>query len=206
MPNQARAADVPAAGKQKILLAALEMFAEQGFSGTSVRDIADKSGQAFSLVRFHFGSKKGLRKAVDDHVIDTLHAWFEDNRTDLGSDSNDEFWMNAAKAISGNRPIYRYLRRAVLDNEPSAVELIRRYYEFHKEELKRFAEVGLVRVDYDEKFTPLMTVFLTLGPLVMHPLIESELGVSAYDEKFESEYKVAQREFMFQGIGAKGRK
>lgn len=200
MPERAQSTRVGAVGKQRILQAALNMFAERGFSGTSVREIAEESGQAFSLVRFHFGSKEGLRKAVDDYVIETLHDWFEAHARTLEDDDND-FWMNAAKAISENRPIYRYLRRAVLDNEPSAVELMRRYYEFHKEELRRFAETGIVRADYDQKFTPFMTVFLTLGPLIMYPLMEAELGVSVYDEKFEVEYKVAQRDFMFQGIG-----
>lgn len=46
--------------KEKILQVAAELFAKFGFAGTSVRDIAQKSGVNLSAVNYHFGSKHNL--------------------------------------------------------------------------------------------------------------------------------------------------
>ncbi len=43
-----------------ILAKAKTLFAEQGFDGTSVRDIVDAAGVNVSLVSYYFGGKEGL--------------------------------------------------------------------------------------------------------------------------------------------------
>ncbi len=43
-----------------LLESAAELFSEHGFSGTSIKMIADKSGQNIAAVNYHFGSKKNL--------------------------------------------------------------------------------------------------------------------------------------------------
>jgi AcrR family transcriptional regulator len=42
--------------------AAIHLFAEHGFDGTSVKQIADRAGVNVSLVSYHFGGKEGLLK------------------------------------------------------------------------------------------------------------------------------------------------
>lgn len=46
--------------KERILQVATELFSKFGFAGTSVRDIAQKSGVNLSAVNYHFGSKHNL--------------------------------------------------------------------------------------------------------------------------------------------------
>ncbi|MCK4506505.1 MAG: TetR/AcrR family transcriptional regulator [Candidatus Aegiribacteria sp.] len=46
--------------KELILNAAEECFAEKGFSGTSMKEIADRAGVAKSLIYHHFNSKQHL--------------------------------------------------------------------------------------------------------------------------------------------------
>lgn len=48
--------------KEEILNAAEECFAEKGFSGTSMKEIADRAGVAKSLIYHHFDSKQHLWK------------------------------------------------------------------------------------------------------------------------------------------------
>lgn len=50
--------------KQKILLAAMEEFAELGYRGATLRSIAGKVGATAALVNYHFGSKELLAEAV----------------------------------------------------------------------------------------------------------------------------------------------
>src|ERR1700758_3794856 len=48
---------------------ALRLFAVRGPDGVTVRQIAAAARVSPGLVLHHFGSKDGLRQAVDDHVL-----------------------------------------------------------------------------------------------------------------------------------------
>ncbi|MBD3919407.1 TetR/AcrR family transcriptional regulator [Paenibacillus sp. PR3] len=61
--------------KQRILLAAKELFAVQGFDGTTIRQICDKANANISLVSYYFGGKD----KVFQHIFET---YFPGNRLD----------------------------------------------------------------------------------------------------------------------------
>lgn len=50
--------------RQKLVLAALKLFAEKGFEGASTREIADAAGANISAIRYYFGDKAGLYRAA----------------------------------------------------------------------------------------------------------------------------------------------
>ncbi|WP_020537774.1 TetR/AcrR family transcriptional regulator [Lewinella cohaerens] len=50
--------------KERILEAALELFAKQGFAATSTNAIAKKAGVSEGLLFKHFGNKQGLLEAL----------------------------------------------------------------------------------------------------------------------------------------------
>jgi TetR/AcrR family transcriptional regulator len=54
----------PEGTKQSVLDAAERLFAERGFAGTSIRDIAMASGVSHPLIQHHFGTKECLYSAV----------------------------------------------------------------------------------------------------------------------------------------------
>jgi TetR/AcrR family transcriptional regulator len=53
----------PAKTRETILRAAFETFAESGYEGASIADIAKAAGVPKSLVQYHFGSKEELWEA-----------------------------------------------------------------------------------------------------------------------------------------------
>lgn len=55
--------------KEKIILAALKIFAREGFPDAKLREIAAKAGTSHNLIRHHFGSKDDLWKAVVDYGL-----------------------------------------------------------------------------------------------------------------------------------------
>jgi TetR/AcrR family transcriptional regulator len=55
--------------KEDIIKAALSEFAERGFEGSSLRDIAGRAGTTHGLIRHHFGSKEDVFRAVVDYAI-----------------------------------------------------------------------------------------------------------------------------------------
>jgi len=62
MPRSSRAAD--AATGARVLRAAGALFAERGFHGTTMRDIAARAGANVASGHYHFGSKRDLYVAV----------------------------------------------------------------------------------------------------------------------------------------------
>lgn len=54
----------PAQKQELLLAAARDLFAQQGFDGTSTVQIADRAGVSEGILFHHFGSKKGLFKRL----------------------------------------------------------------------------------------------------------------------------------------------
>lgn len=55
--------------QQKLLDAAIEAFSENGFKGTSTRDIADRAGVHHPLITYHFKNKDQLWHAATDRIF-----------------------------------------------------------------------------------------------------------------------------------------
>lgn len=60
----------------RLLDAAVELFAQRGFHGTSIRDIAERAGANVAAGHYHYGSKEGL-------YLEVLRAQFAAVRTEL---------------------------------------------------------------------------------------------------------------------------
>ena len=60
--------------KQKLLDAALEAFSENGFKGTSTRDIAERAGVHHPLITYHFKNKDTLWRAAVTYVFHEFSA------------------------------------------------------------------------------------------------------------------------------------
>jgi AcrR family transcriptional regulator len=55
--------------QQKLLDAAIDAFSENGFKGTSTRDIADRAGVHHPLITYHFKNKDQLWRAAADRIF-----------------------------------------------------------------------------------------------------------------------------------------
>ena len=69
-----QSAEVADETRRAILDAAGQQFAAHGFSGTSLRDIAEAAGTTHGLIRHHFGSKDDLWRAVVDDFVGQMVA------------------------------------------------------------------------------------------------------------------------------------
>ena len=59
--------------RHKLMEAAAQLIARQGYSRTSVAQIGTEAGYAASLIRHHFGSKGGLLRAMSNTVLDRFY-------------------------------------------------------------------------------------------------------------------------------------
>jgi AcrR family transcriptional regulator len=64
--------------RHRLLVAAAELFAERGFDGVSVDEVALRAGRTSGAVYDHFGSKQGL-------LLGLLAEWLEGSSTMIGA-------------------------------------------------------------------------------------------------------------------------
>ncbi|GAB4347155.1 MAG: TetR/AcrR family transcriptional regulator [Oricola sp.] len=65
--------------RDSLLGTARDMFSERGFSGTSIRDIANAHGVSVSNIYHHFGSKEGLWREILKQSVRMLPARLRDS-------------------------------------------------------------------------------------------------------------------------------
>lgn len=82
-PARARA-ESASASQEAVLLVALNCFVEQGFHGTSMRDIAARAGTSIAAIYYHFPSKAALLRAIMTRVTEDLLAVLEQARAGIG--------------------------------------------------------------------------------------------------------------------------
>ncbi|USD64021.1 TetR/AcrR family transcriptional regulator [Vibrio sp. SCSIO 43136] len=61
--------------KQKILMAATEMFCVHGYERVSLRSISEQAGVSHSLIRHHFGSKEKIWYEISDGLHDYIQRY-----------------------------------------------------------------------------------------------------------------------------------
>jgi AcrR family transcriptional regulator len=91
-PRQERALH----SRREILRAARIAFARDGYDGTNIRDIAEQVGVTHTLIRYHYGNKEELWKAVVDDMFDRLsHAMSpsETGKLDLSTREGLKAWL-----------------------------------------------------------------------------------------------------------------
>jgi len=66
-----------AAKRERIVEAAMRSFAEHGYQGSKVEDIASELGIAKGSIFQHFGSKAGLFFAAYQRAVQALPAWLD---------------------------------------------------------------------------------------------------------------------------------
>lgn len=77
-----------AATRERILRVAAKEFAEKGFEGAAIREIARKAGVPDALIHYHFGRKEALWQAVARSLYDQMHA--HSDRAAQASGATDE--------------------------------------------------------------------------------------------------------------------
>ncbi len=183
-------------GKERLLSAAVQLFAKRGYAGTSLRDVGNLAKVSFALVRFHFGSKADLRQAADQWVIAELEAALAIGLDKSNGRAVPAAYDVAARILAARPELYRYLRRAIVDGTAAGDTLLRRYLDLQRRICREFASVGALPRDYDRIWTPLIAMFVALGPIVLEDFVTRRLGYPALGPRAAFEFKTAARDLM----------
>src|ERR1700760_4885515 len=97
-------------GRDRVLREAMRLFGEDGVPGTTVRGVAAAAEVSPANVMHHFGSKQGLRDAVDSWILDGYRTVLSEAAKALVTgelpDTGEVISDPSARA---------YLRRSLLD-------------------------------------------------------------------------------------------
>jgi AcrR family transcriptional regulator len=191
--------------RERLIKTAFKLFAEEGFESVSVRDIASASDVSIGLITHHFGSKKGLRTAVDKYFVARFEEVLNDDVPRMAGDTEAySAWIDTWRArhqddwrISG-----RYLRRALLEDSEWGAEIFERYYAFVRSWVDRADARGDIRPDVDRLWLPFLIIFVELGTTLLDPYIRRVLGSPRFDSQLWRRLHRAYTSLILRGISS----
>ena len=143
--------------RDRVIDAAMRQFAEHGYRGGRVEDIALECGVAKGTVFLDFGSKEGLFLAAYQRAVSTLPAWLDapDEIVELGFWATLDYWLERTEQLIAEDPVPN--RIAMVGRHDTGLGLRRPIERFMRSEdpygTLEFVEYGIrtgeVREDVD---------------------------------------------------------
>ena len=135
--------------RSRILTAAMKRFAEGGFEGSTLRDIASDADVSLGLIRHHFGSKDNLRDACTDLALAAVR------------NAESQALLNNGQLRDLPAGMQRYIARTVLEDSAGGRKLFD----------EMFASSVRLSNSPVSSSLPLVITVMTLGI----PLLENQL-------------------------------
>ncbi len=159
--------------KAQIIQAATELFAQAGYVGTSLRDVAEKCGMTKAALYYHYPDKESLLKSVVETRMNRLNALMEQSLDACGSDDPlvrmRAFLLACARHIDENRAGWVVGARIFWSIEAIAdrtemVKLRDRFEAMLMTEIERAMDSGQFRRENPRMVTLLMLSWLNYLP------------------------------------------
>ncbi len=160
---------------------ALRLFAGNGPDAVTVRQVAAAAGVSPGLVIHHFGSKQGLREAVDEHVLALFTAMLgeltgEDAGDVLGGGAAGSLAEAVAAHLPAGSPVPAYLRRLLLDGGPAGRQLFAGLYQASRATLQALAAAGMAAPGADPAVRAAVLLANDLAVLLLRDQLAGVLG------------------------------
>jgi AcrR family transcriptional regulator len=111
--------------KTHIIEAAIELFAEKGFEGTSIRDLATKADVNVAMINYYFGSKEKLFECM----VKQKAAYTKDILEEIVNDRElseieklDRIIDSYVTRIFSNRKFHRVIHQELMLNERETLQ------------------------------------------------------------------------------------
>jgi AcrR family transcriptional regulator len=153
-----------AARREQILDAAVELFAQRGYRGTGLLELADRVGMTHAGILHHFGTKEDLLRAVmarRDEILDRQASDFEGRGIAGLRDIRDPFEPEILTRLA------TVLRTENLDpDEPLHDYFVnghQRVRELIAGEIRRGQQAGELRADVDPEVKAIEILAFSIG-------------------------------------------
>ncbi len=129
----------------------------------------------------HFGTKAGLRTAVDEHVARTFERIVDALEEDLAGALTGGGSATLAEAFTGafpeGSPIPGYLRRLLLSNDRTGDAIFARWFELTERMLVGLEEIGVARPSRDRRVRAAFLLVNDLAALLLARQIGQVCGL-----------------------------
>lgn len=111
--------------KLHIINHALELFAEKGFEGTSIRDLAARAGVNVAMVNYYFGSKEKLFESLVEERASYSRGVLEEiakNTSYSDIEKVEHIIDNYIKKLFTNRKFHRVLHQEMMLSQRESLQ------------------------------------------------------------------------------------
>lgn len=190
----------PKPRKEEILDVATRQFAERGYEGTSMNDVAEAVGVRKASLFYHFETKDALYEAVLDRLIATI-------ATPLGAAYDaagpwEERLVNAADTVTAMLASHPYAAKLLLREAMDWGPVIRGQLSEHAVAVMEMSaafiragqEAGVFAKSADARQIMVSLVGLHFVPFALGQLVEKFTGKQPFDPQFVEERRAAVRQ------------
>ncbi|MFI5490684.1 TetR/AcrR family transcriptional regulator [Micromonospora echinaurantiaca] len=161
--------------------AAIERFGRDGF-GVGLRSIAADAGVTAGLVIHHFGSKDGLRRACDEHVLEVMRQ----EKTKALTDGSAAMLLAHMAELEQFAPMVQYLLRSLQAGGDFALKLVEQMIADAEEYLAAGEAAGVVRPSHDRAARTRYLAYQATGGLLLWFTLH---GADATAEEFPALFR-----------------
>ena len=182
----------------QIMEAAEELFAEKGFDGTSVRDVAKEAGVNLAMISYYFGSKEKLMESLFKYRGEFIKMQLESMIENKELSSLEKVYAlinNYIERIMKQQCFHKIMaREQMVDLKGTTTQLIHELKRTNQELVKKLIQEGQKKGDFKKNIdVPLMMATLvgTTSHLVTTQHYYKKLNnlESLSDEEFKKHIK-----------------
>jgi TetR/AcrR family transcriptional regulator, regulator of cefoperazone and chloramphenicol sensitivity len=160
---------------------ALALFADRGFDVVTVREIAHCAEVSPALVLHHYGSKEGLRQAVDEHVAGIFDVLLAQDTEIWDSATTTQEFTGFAELLLENLPantrIPAYLRRIFLTGDPVGKGLFRQWLDMTVAMSEQLIAAGVMQPVEDLQARAAFLLCNDLSMILFRPHLIDAAGI-----------------------------
>jgi AcrR family transcriptional regulator len=189
--------------REKLVDAALEVFAARGFDGATTRAIAERAGVALAALPYHFETKEALWRAAAERIFGLLHAHFEAHsgaaaRAGAAPEAQLREMLREFVRFAARHPeLHRFMLQEGTGASPRLAWLIEKHvrprFELLRDLLARAQRQGLA-----PKGRPEHLFYAVIGAASMPYAVAPEFRRLTGDDPSDASLVEAHVEFLFQ--------
>lgn len=171
----------------------MQLFGQRGVKATTMRAIADAVGVSPALIVHHFGSKDGLRDAVNDSVTEKFqrladatvrayegmdHERVLDSIADsLSPESSEPAGSDdIVLALMADEALSTYLRRLFSEDDPAGHRIFGEWLAMSVGMLNQWSSAGVIPEPQDVTLRAAALMSNDLASFLLRPYLKSALG------------------------------
>lgn len=193
--------------RRQILERATELFARQGFEGTTTRQVAQRAGVNEAIIFRHFPTKEDLYWAVLEHQCGTRDGLSELDAKLRSGASEEEILKSIARQILGrDTTLLRLLMFSALEHHKLSTRFFRMHVAQYHERLAEYIREGAAKGRFRKDVEPLVAARAFLGMVSNHFTVQELYGGKRLQEFDASEICRDFTEIWLKGMRPAGQK